>query len=105
MADQILKNEIDEGYRSVQLTMKTSLEKLLAGLTEAEFIKKPKELINGVVEERLNGRVSKNFAAEIVDIIYQQDSPIKQEIRDAVEARINLENSSLRKKFDNQRGR
>jgi len=97
--NKILKNEIDEEFRELQKIMSTSLHEILVGLTEAELMQKPREIVSAVVEERLKGRISKELARDILDTVYQENNSMKQEIWDKVEAKINLDQNLLRKKW------
>jgi hypothetical protein len=78
--------------------MSTSLHEVLVGLTEAELIQKPKEVVSAAVDERLKGRISKELAREILDTVYQENTPLKQEIWDKIDAKIVLDQNILRKK-------
>ncbi len=62
------------------------------------MIQKPKETVMAAVEDRLKGKISRHFAREILDTVYQEETPLKQEIWDKVEGKINLDQNLLRKK-------
>ncbi len=78
--------------------MGSSIREILVGLTEAENMKKSKEFIASVVDERAKGKISKALAREILSTIYQEDTTLKQEIWDSVEAKIGLDQNLARKK-------
>lgn len=76
----ILRNEVDEEFADIQSQIKGTIEDILLSLIESNNPNKNKKIINKMYETKRKGKISDNMALEIVNTMYTNEHPNKDEI-------------------------
>ena len=103
----ILRNEVDEEFAKIQGQIKGTIEEILINLLEANHPNKTKKVINHMVKEKKKGRVREMLALEIVNTMYTDEHPNKDEILVKLEDQVEEESKAIvleaQKKKDKKR--
>lgn len=84
----VLRNEVDEEFANIQSQIKETIEEILVSLVETNNPNKIKRVINKMVDDKKKGVVSEALALEIVNTMYTDEHPNKDEILLKLEARV-----------------
>lgn len=84
----ILRNEVDEEFANIQGQIKDTIEEILVSLIETNNPNKIKRIINKMVEEKKKGVIPESLALEIVNTMYTDEHPNKDEILLKLETRV-----------------
>jgi len=87
----ILRNEVDEEFANIQSQIKGTIEEILVNLIETNNPHKSKKIINKMVVEKKKGIVSESLALEIVNTMYTDEHPNKEEILIKLETKVEEE--------------
>ena len=87
----ILRNEVDEEFSNIQSQIKGTIEEILVSLVETNNPHKSKKVVNKMVLEKKKGIVSEGLALEIVNTMYTDEHPNKDEILTKLEEKVEEE--------------
>lgn len=87
----ILRNEVDEEFANIQTQIKGTIEEILVSLLETNNPNKSKKVINKMVKEKIKGMVDEGLALEIVNTMYTDEHPNKDEILMKLEDKVEEE--------------
>ena len=93
-----MKNEIDEDFKEVIEQIKSAVKEYIMILIEREYPKKSREFINQIMGERIQGKITRDVAYDIIETIYQNNIELKKAICDQIETKIILEQNITKKK-------
>jgi hypothetical protein len=88
----ILRNEVDEEFAKIQSQIKGTIEEILVNMIETNNPHKSKKIINKLVQEKKKGVIDEGLAMEIVNTMYTDEHPNKEEILIKLEAKVEEEN-------------
>ena len=88
----ILRNEVDEEFANIQSQIKGTIEEILLNLIETNNPHKSKKVINKMMADKKKGIISESLALEIVNTMYTDEHPNKEEILIKLEAKVEEEN-------------
>lgn len=91
-----MRNEIDEDYVEIQNGMKENINQILLRIVEDLNPKKSKEHISQVFQKMKSGLIEKNVAFDVIDVLYSEESLLKNAILERIEAEI-IRNGKARK--------
>ena len=84
----ILRNEVDEEFAEIQTQIKLTINDILMNLIETKNPNKGKRQINTMFSKKVKGRVSENIALEIINTMYTDEHPNKDEILNKLMTKI-----------------
>lgn len=87
----VLRNEVDEEFAKIQGQIKGTIEEILMTLLETNHPNKTKKIINKMVLEKKKGIVNENLALEIINTMYTDEHPNKDEILTKLENMVEEE--------------
>ena len=96
----VLRNEVDEEFVDIQKQIKGTIEDILLSLIETNNPNKTKKIVNQIYKDRKKGFVSENIALEIINTMYTNQHPNKDEILKKLEEKVEenlLKQSSIKK--------
>lgn len=76
----ILRNQVDEEFAEIQKQIKLTINDILMNLVETQNPNKGKREVNIIFSTRVKGRIRENMALEIVNTMYTEEHPNKDEI-------------------------
>lgn len=76
----ILRNEVDEEFAEIQKQIKLTINDILMNLIETQNPNKGKREVNGLYTARVKGWIREGTALEIVNTMYTDEHPNKDEI-------------------------
>lgn len=80
-----MKNEIDEGFKGIIDQIIETLQELVFGMIQEENPSKTKENLIRMFEEKIGGNLSLKMTKDIVNLMYTETNPKKQEILREIE--------------------
>jgi hypothetical protein len=108
----ILRNEVDEEFAEIQKQIKLTINDILINLIETRNPNKGKREVNSILSKKVKGRVSEQVGLEIVNTMYTDEHPNKDEILEKLlkkiqddEAKIKEGSLALSKSFANLRAK
>lgn len=84
----ILRNEVDEEFAEIQKQIKLTINDILLNLIETKNPNKGKREVNILFSKKVKGRVSEITAFEIVNTMYTDEHPNKDEIVNKLSVKI-----------------
>lgn len=76
----ILRNEIDEDFKDVLFQIKNTIKDLLFGVLEQDFGNKNRDVLIKKLEKKIEGNLSYKLALRIIDMMYTEGNPKREEI-------------------------
>ncbi len=92
----MLRNDIDEEYLDIQEGTRANIAQILQKLVEDSNQRKSKETIQSIYNKMIAEFVPRNFAIEVIDIMYLEESLLKTAIVERVEAAVIRESNRQR---------
>ena len=93
----ILRNEVDEEFADIQKQIKLTINDILMNLIETQNPNKGKREINNMFSSKAKGRINENMALEIINTMYTDEHPNKEEILEKLMARIKHDEEKIAK--------
>lgn len=93
----ILRNEVDEEFAEIQKQIKLTINDILINLIETKNPNKGKREINTIFSRKIKGRVSESIALEIVNTMYNDEHPNKEEILEKLLEKIKDDEEKIQK--------
>lgn len=88
----ILRNEIDEDFKDVLYQIKDTIKDLLLGVLEQDNSSKNKESLARLLDKKYEGNISFKLALKIIDMMYTEDNPKREEIIIAIKDNFVVKN-------------
>ena len=93
----ILRNEVDEEFAEIQKQIKLTINDILMNLIETQNPNKGKHEINSIFAKKAKGRISEQMAMEIVNTMYTDEHPNKEEILEKLLRKIKQDEEKIEK--------
>lgn len=87
----ILRNEVDEEFSSIQSQIKTTLEEILTSIIEQANPNKTRKKIIQIIEEKKKSKLKERSVMEIVNTMYSDEHPNKEEIVNKIKDKMKEE--------------
>jgi len=91
----ILRNEVDEEFADIQKQIKLTINDILMNLIETQNPNKGKREINNMFSSKAKGRINENMALEIVNTMYTDEHPNKEEILEKLMDKIQRDEEKI----------